>query len=63
MMNNYGGDLGSHYRGRVLYKPTSVFNMDPKTETIDLNFKFPEFPVPSSPQKSYCLRVDILEGN
>ena len=63
MMNRYGESIGSHFRGRILYKPTSYFEREPKTEVKNLEFSFPNFPVPNSKQKTFCLRIDILEGH
>ena len=63
LMTLYGDKLGSTYRGRILYSLTSFFVLEPKTETKSLNFKFPYEPMPSSPQRSYLLRVDAIEAN
>jgi len=62
-MNIYGDSLGSHYRGRLLYKGTSYYNKEPKSLAKKLKFEFPKNPYPSVPQKAYILRVDILEGH
>ena len=35
-------DRGSTYRGRVLFAIETHNQMDPKSETLDLEFKFPE---------------------
>ena len=63
LMSLFGEQLGSHYRGRVLYSIKTENQREPKTETKDLKFKFPENPQPQSEQKSYLLRVDIFEGH
>lgn len=63
LMTLFGQDLGSTYRGRIFYGLTSYNYGDPKSETKDLNFKFPLDPIPQSPQRTYLLRVDILEGH
>jgi hypothetical protein len=62
MMTLYGQDIGSHYMGRVLYSITSYDQEIPKTMVKELKFKFPDNPAPNSAQKSYLLRIDVLEA-
>jgi hypothetical protein len=61
-MNMYGEIMGSHYRGRILYRIGSEDEDDPKTMVSDLKFKFPEFPIPTIASKTYLLRIDVIEG-
>ena len=62
-MTLYGQKLGSHYRGRVMYGGTSMFGNEPFTKCIPIEFQFPMNPIPQIGQKSYTLRVDLLEAN
>lgn len=48
MMNVFGMTMGSHYRGRVLMTMCRFDLRDSKTFKEDLEFKFPENPVPIS---------------
>ena len=61
-MRLYGYDIGSHYRGRLLYSIGSYNDKDPRTKITDLKFSFPDNPAPQSPQRTYLLRVDLYEG-
>ena len=61
-MNMFGEKLGSHYRGRILYAIGTEDEDDPSTFVKDLKFKFPEFPIPTIPSKTYLLRVDLIDG-
>lgn len=54
--------MGSHYCGRLLYSVGSYNNKHPKTKTSKIEFHFPDKPIASSPNKSYILRVDLLEA-
>lgn len=62
-MNLYGVEKGSHYRGKVLMQVSCYYEKEPKAITLPLKFKFPENPLPSTPVRSYLLRLDILEGH
>ncbi|EGR29640.1 hypothetical protein IMG5_151880 [Ichthyophthirius multifiliis] len=63
LMNFYGSTLGSHYRGRLLYSVTSYNKNNPKTILRNLNFSFPDNPIPQTTIRTYILWIDILEGN
>lgn len=62
LMTQFGDELGSHYRGRIFYKISTFYKQNPKTTIKDLKFKFPHNPYPNNPQKTYTLRVEVLEG-
>jgi hypothetical protein len=61
-MTLYGYEMGSHYRGRILYSIGSYNEKYAKTKVNDLEFSFPDNPAPISPQKTYLIRIDVLEG-
>ena len=61
-MTLYGYDIGSCYRGRVLYSIGSYNERDPRTAITDLKFSFPDNPEPTSPERTYIFRADIYEG-
>lgn len=63
MMNLYGATMGSHYRGRILFTICRFDMRDAKTYKEDLKFKFPDNAMPNPEEKSYVLRVDLLEGH
>lgn len=62
LMAMYGDELGSHYRGRLLYKISSYSENKPKTYKKKLKFDTQKNPYPKCPSKTYILRVSILEG-
>jgi len=63
LMNIYGDSLGSHYRGRFMYKISTGYERNPKTVVKRLTFSFPRSPYPQVEQVSYLLRVDVLEAH
>jgi hypothetical protein len=62
-MTLYGDTLGSHYRGRILMQVSSYDERDSKTEKKNLHYKFPEKPEPVCEQRSYILRIDLIEAH
>ena len=62
MMLDYGYDLGSHYRGRLLYAVSSMDNTNPKSSVEHLKFGFPANPEPVAEEKAYILRLSIYEA-
>ena len=62
MMTLFGYDIGSHYRGRLLYSIGSYDQEGAKSSVTNLKFSFPENPEPTSQQKTYLLRIDVLEA-
>ena len=46
LMTLYGDQLGSNYRGRIMYGGTTQFANDPMTECQNIEFNFPYNPEP-----------------
>lgn len=61
-MKLYGYDIGSHYKGRLLYSIGSYNEREPRTKVTDLKFSFPDNPAPHSQERTYILRIDVYEG-
>lgn len=61
-MQIYGQDLGSHYRGRLLFKVTGKKYTHGRNSKTPITFHFPFKPTPVVPLKSYTLQVDAVEG-
>jgi hypothetical protein len=61
-MQVHGEEMGSHYRGRLLYKITGKKNIINKNSRRKISFKFPFKPTPVVPLKSYVVRVEVLDG-
>lgn len=57
-----GSTIGSHYRGRLLFKAEGIMDMYSTTYKEKIMFKFPFKPVPNVPQRSYTLRASIIQG-
>ena len=62
-MTLYGDTMGSHYRGRILLSLCRYDLRDSKTFVKPLQYNFPNNPIPVAEQKSYVLRIDLLEGH
>lgn len=56
-MQVYGADLGSHYRGRLLFKVIGKKYVHGTNGTNKLQFKFPFKPTPVVPLKTYTLSL------
>jgi len=56
-MQIYGQDIGSHYRGRLMFKITGHKDMLTTNKRSKINFQFPYKPTPVVPLKSYILRI------
>lgn len=62
MMLEYGYELGSHYRGRLLYSVESHDEPNPKSSVESLKFEFPKNPEPVAEEKAYILRLAIYQA-
>jgi hypothetical protein len=56
-MQVYGQEIGSHYRGRLLFKVVGKKYVHSTNGANKLQFKFPVKPIPVVPLKTYTLRV------
>ena len=63
LMTLYGDTMGSHYRGRILMQVNSYDERDSKTYKKKLKYQFPQNPAPVCEEKSYILRVDLIEAH
>lgn len=63
LMTLYGDAYGSHYRGRICYQIATYDEPDSRTFKKQLKYTFPHNPRPVCEQKSYVLRVDLIEGH
>ena len=61
-MELYGEELGSHYRGRLLFKILGKKYVRSTTATTEIKFKFPYKPTPVVALKTYTLNVELIEG-
>ena len=60
----YGQQLGTFYRGRVLYtKVRKKLALDgAKTKLKEQVYTFPTNPLPVAPSRNYIVTIDIFEG-
>ena len=61
-MQLYGEELGSHYRGRLLFKIVGKKYIHSSNGMSEIKFKFPYKPTPVVALKTYTLSVELIEG-